>query len=185
MNNGNNTSEVDHVQGISRSAGYYYCTSWLPFSDIIKPMNISVPDTWVSLSTSPLICEQAKSKENQNLLVFTQVILMLALLVTVASYAHRKALTIMTRARKRTMSSTDLITVVSSDDEDDFEDAVEEQTEQFTVVISPAQPHHKGHMWVTSYLSYTHEWLPIVLQSAYYSGSALWGLSIRQWVTFM
>ena len=70
---------------------------------------------------------------------------MLALLVTVASYAHRKAVTIMARA-KRTMSSTDLITVVSSDDEDDFEDAVEEQTEQFTVVISPAQTHHKGHM---------------------------------------
>lgn len=70
---------------------------------------------------------------------------MLALLVTVVSYARRNLVAIMTKSQ-RTMSSTDLIAVVSSDDEDDFEDAVEEQTEQFTVVISPAQTHHKGHM---------------------------------------
>lgn len=44
------------------------------------------------------------------------------------------------------LSSTEYVAVVSSDDEDDFEDAVEEQTEQFTVVISPAQTHQKGHM---------------------------------------
>jgi len=38
-----------------------------------------------------------------------------------------------------------VVAVTSSDDEDDFEDAVEEQTEQFTVVM-PKTSHLKGHL---------------------------------------